>query len=56
MDFGRAAQFFTLDSISDIAFRRPFGDLTDGEGKYDYIKTGEESITLLMPLTIYSGI
>lgn len=38
MDFARVAQFFTLDSISDIAFSNPFGNLVKDEDSYDYIK------------------
>lgn len=38
MDFGEKGQFFTLDTISELAFGHAFGFMdTDGD-KYDYIK------------------
>jgi hypothetical protein len=51
MDFGQIAQFFTLDVISDLAFGKPFGDVADDEDKFEYIKTGEENVLVLMFLT-----
>jgi hypothetical protein len=56
MDFGQVAQFFTLDVISDLAFGQPFGDLVDDEDKFDYIKTGEENVPVLMFLTALPGV
>ena len=51
MDFGRTAQYFTLDVISALAFDQPFGDLITDEDKYDYIKTVEKGMFGLLLMT-----
>ncbi|KAI9807009.1 MAG: hypothetical protein M1833_002667 [Piccolia ochrophora] len=51
LDFGRVAQYFTLDVISDLAFRTPFGDLTKNEDVHDYIKTMEENLPTIIVLS-----
>lgn len=38
IDFARSAQYFTLDSLTHIAFGYPFGFLTQNEDLYDYVK------------------
>ncbi|RBR15426.1 hypothetical protein FVER53590_09331 [Fusarium verticillioides] len=38
VDFGRRAQFFTLDVISDLAFGEPFGFLETDSDVYKYIQ------------------
>ena len=52
MDFARIAQFFTLDVISDVAFGVPFGDVKDDEDKFEYIKTTEENLPVLILMAI----
>jgi cytochrome P450 len=39
MDFAKLAQFFTLDSLTTMAFGYPFGFITKNEDLYDYNKT-----------------
>nr|XP_036584608.1 cytochrome p450 [Colletotrichum truncatum]KAF6794126.1 cytochrome p450 [Colletotrichum truncatum] len=43
-DFGLKAQYFTLDVISDLAFGRPFGDLTSDSDVHNYIHATEKSM------------
>ncbi|KAK1979162.1 cytochrome P450 [Colletotrichum cereale] len=52
-DFGRKAQFFTLDVISDLAFGKPFGFMESDSDVYEYIKTMEESLPMFMATTVY---
>ncbi len=40
-DFGRKAQYFTLDVISDLAFGKPFGDIATDSDVHEYISTME---------------
>lgn len=47
LDLARVALFFTLDVISDIAFSRPFGDLTKDEDTYGYIKATAEAMKFM---------
>ncbi|EON66251.1 hypothetical protein W97_05644 [Coniosporium apollinis CBS 100218] len=56
MDLGRAAQYFTLDVISDLAFNRPFGDLEADADKFDYIKVTADAMGVMMLLTIFPGV
>ena len=39
MDFAKIAQFFTLDSLTTIAFGYRSGFVTKNEDVYDYLKT-----------------
>ncbi|KAM0324813.1 hypothetical protein ACHAQA_007779 [Verticillium albo-atrum] len=52
LDFGRKAQYFTLDVITDLAFGNPFGFLETDSDIYDYIKTTEESLPVFMVTTV----
>ncbi|KAF7558832.1 hypothetical protein G7046_g5333 [Stylonectria norvegica] len=52
VDFGRKAQFFTLDVISDLAFGTPFGFLETDSDVYEYIKTTEENLPMVMVTTV----
>ncbi|KZL76125.1 pisatin demethylase [Colletotrichum tofieldiae] len=52
-DFGRKAQFFTLDVISDLAFGKPFGFMETDSDMYEYIKTTEESLPMFMATTVF---
>lgn len=38
MDFGEKGQFFTLDTISELAFGHAFGFMETDRDMYDYIK------------------
>ena len=48
MDFGQKVQYLTVDVISGLAFDQAFGDLIIDEDKYDYIKTVEEAMPVIM--------
>jgi hypothetical protein len=52
MEFALIAQFFTLDVISGIAFDSVFGDLVEGEDKFEYVKTTEENLPILIFMAI----
>ncbi|EXF74123.1 hypothetical protein CFIO01_09500 [Colletotrichum fioriniae PJ7] len=52
LDFGRKAQFFTLDVISDLAFGEPFGFVGSDSDMYEYIKTTEENLPVFMGMTV----
>ncbi|KAF7538220.1 hypothetical protein G7Z17_g12677 [Cylindrodendrum hubeiense] len=52
VDFGRKAQFFTLDVISDLAFGKPFGFLETDSDVYEYIGTTEETLPMVMVTTV----
>ncbi|OCL11726.1 cytochrome P450 [Glonium stellatum] len=56
MDLGRAAQYFTLDVISGLAFNHPFGDIPEDTDKFDYIKTTEDAIGPMAVLSIFPHI
>jgi hypothetical protein len=51
-DFGRKAQYFTLDVISDLAFGEPFGDIATNSDVYEYIKTTEENMPTILITTV----
>lgn len=53
MDFGRKAQYFTLDIISDLSYREPFGFLATDSNLYDYIDTTEKVFTAALMVTIF---
>ncbi|CRG91690.1 Alpha-galactosidase 3 [Talaromyces islandicus] len=52
LDFGRKAQYFTLDVISAVAHGKPFGYLDADTDLYDYIKLTEKAIPAFMVITI----
>lgn len=47
-DFGRIAQYFTLDVISDLAYSEPFGCLDTDSDIYGYIKAVEQNMPFIM--------
>jgi cytochrome P450 len=55
-DFGRKAQYFTLDVISDLAYGDPFGFLKEDGDRYSYIRITEEQFSMLLTFTIYPWI
>ncbi|ORY18140.1 cytochrome P450 [Clohesyomyces aquaticus] len=50
MDLAQKAQYFTLDVISDLAFGRAFGYLTQDADVYDYIKITGSYIPVMLTL------
>lgn len=51
-DFGRKAQFFTLDVITHLAYGKAFGFLKTDSDVYEYIKTVEETLPAAMLVTV----
>jgi hypothetical protein len=52
-DLARKAQYFSLDTIGDIAFGKPFGFMRYDRDCYDYIRTTEENLGALAWLTLF---
>ncbi|KAE9369918.1 pisatin demethylase [Stipitochalara longipes BDJ] len=52
VDFGRTASYFTLDTLSSIAFGEPFGDLATDSDVHNYIETTEESLPVIILVTV----
>ena len=55
-DFGRKAQYFTLDIISDVAYREPFGFMETDSDLYDYTKIVESVFVAAAMVTIFPWI
>ncbi|CZT12580.1 related to pisatin demethylase (cytochrome P450) [Rhynchosporium agropyri] len=53
MDFGRKAQYLTLDVISDAAYREAFGYLRTDSDLYDFIATVENVFSSALMITIF---
>ncbi|CZR65017.1 related to pisatin demethylase (cytochrome P450) [Phialocephala subalpina] len=53
LDFGRKAQYFTLDVISDVSYREPFGFLEADADLHDYIKEAEKVLPAALMVTIF---
>ena len=48
MDFASKAQFFTLDTIMDIATGAPMGDLEQDADVHNYLKTTADALAPLI--------
>ena len=53
LDLARKAQYFTLDTITDIAFGQAFGDLVRDEDVHKHIQSTEEMLEVLTLLTVF---
>lgn len=53
MDLARTVQYFTLDTITDIAFGQAFGDLVLDEDVHKYIKSTEEILPAIVLMTTF---
>lgn len=53
MDWGQKASFFTLDSITDIAFGHPVGAMEHDKDPYDFFAHMEPALVMGTPMTIY---
>ena len=53
LDFGRKAQYFTMDVLSTVAYGNAFGYLETDSDVYDYIKTTEDVLPAAMIVTIF---
>ncbi|KAF6218508.1 hypothetical protein HO133_005857 [Letharia lupina] len=51
MDMAQKAQFFTLDVISGWAFDQAFGDLIVDEDVFEYIKTVDKAMHVLLSMS-----
>ena len=56
IDFGRTAQYFTLDVISSVAYGKAFGYMTTDSDLYDYLKTMEQILPGVLIATIFSSL
>ncbi|PKS11176.1 hypothetical protein jhhlp_002937 [Lomentospora prolificans] len=52
LDFGRKAQYFTLDVISNVAFGEPFGFLESDSDVHRYIQTTEENLPAIILVSV----
>ncbi|CAI4215918.1 unnamed protein product [Parascedosporium putredinis] len=52
LDFGRKAQYFTLDVISNVAFDEPFGFLDNDADIHRYIQTTEENLPAIILVSV----
>ena len=48
IDFARTSQFLALDAITAIGCGRPFGFCANDDDLYDYIKTTERTIPVMI--------
>lgn len=53
MDFGRKSQYFTLDVISDVSYRQPFGYMATDSDMYNYISVVESVFVAALMVTVY---
>jgi len=51
MDMARKASYFTMDVITDVAFRQPFGNLVEDRDTHRYIQSTEEMLPIMITLT-----
>lgn len=56
LDFGRKAQYLTLDIITDVALGDAFGFVKADSDIYGYIKQTEDSLKIFTVLTVYPKI
>ena len=54
VDWGQLASFYSIDSITDIAFSQPLGNLEADEDKFDFLKTTEASMPMLLTFTCFT--
>ncbi|KAM0257753.1 hypothetical protein ACHAQJ_004204 [Trichoderma viride] len=53
LDLGRKVQYFTLDVISNISYGGPFGFVETDSDVYEYIKTTEKNLPMVMLVTVF---
>lgn len=56
MDFGRKAQYFTLDVISSVAYGKPFGYMSTDSDLYEYIENIEKTLPAVLIATIFPSV
>ena len=52
LDFGSTASYFTLDTISNVAFGEPFGFLATDSDMHKYLETTRESLPVIISVTV----
>lgn len=52
LDFGRTTTYFTLDTISSIAFGNPLGDLATDSDVHKYIAMTEKAVPVIILVTV----
>ena len=56
LDWGYLASYFSIDSITDIAFSQPIGDLKENKDKWNFLHNTEDNIKSMTFFTIYPEI
>ncbi|KAF2128299.1 pisatin demethylase [Dothidotthia symphoricarpi CBS 119687] len=56
LDWGYLASYFSIDSITDIAFSQPIGDLKEDKDKWNFLHNTEDNIRSMSFFTIYPEI
>lgn len=54
MDWGYLASYFGIDSICDIAFSEPLGDLESDEDKYNFLHNMEANLPTMSVFSCYN--
>lgn len=52
-DLAQAAQYFTLDTLGDIAFGRPFGFLQADSDLHSYISTTKKNLPAILLFSVF---
>jgi hypothetical protein len=56
VDLARKLQYLTLDIITTLAFGKKFGYIETDSDVYEYIKMTEDSMPVMMVLTVFPGL
>lgn len=54
MDWDLLASYYSIDSITDMAFSQPLGDLEADEDKFEFVKNTEASIPMIITFTCFT--
>ncbi|KAL8780102.1 MAG: hypothetical protein Q9213_006624 [Squamulea squamosa] len=52
LDFARLSQYFTLDTLTDIAFNRPLGYMASDSDQYQYLQNLQQSFSFNLVLSV----
>ena len=55
-DLAQKAQYFTIDTISDVSFGKPLGFLAEDRDMFDYIKTSAEAFPFFIVLSLFPAL
>src|SRR3569833_4685894 len=56
LDWGYLASYFSIDSITDISFSEPLGDLEEDKDKWNFLHNTEDNLKPMSFFTIYTEI